>query len=105
MADEFFHVDSAQLHKHATNVQAVRDQLGAIKGASSAIAADHSAYGLLCGWISGILEARHQAAEQLFTHVDENLRLASEAITATGNDYDRTDTAIHGRIRKAGGLD
>lgn len=103
MAD-FFHVDVPQLHRHASNVQAVRDQLGAIKGASQAIAQDDSAYGLLCGWISGILERRHQEAEELFTAVEENLQLAAEAISATGKDYEATDSAAHSQIMKAGRL-
>jgi hypothetical protein len=100
---EFFHVDSAQLHRHASRVHAVRDQLGAITGASQAITQDHSAYGLLCGWISGILESRHRDAEQLFAVVDENLHAAAEAIKATGNDYDAADSAAHSRITQAGG--
>jgi hypothetical protein len=102
--DDFFHVDSTQLHRHASRVQAVRDQLDAIKGASLAISQDHSAYGLLCGWISGILEGRHRDAEALFDVVDENLQAAAEAITATGDDYDAADSAARSRISQAGGL-
>jgi hypothetical protein len=100
---DFFHVDSTQLHRHAARVQSVRDQLGAIKGASQAITQDHAAYGLLCGWISGILEGRHRGAEELFAVVDENLQLAAEAIAATGKDYEAADDAAHSRITQAGG--
>jgi hypothetical protein len=32
----------------------------AFEGASSAIAQNDAAHGLLCGWLAGILEARHQ---------------------------------------------
>jgi hypothetical protein len=100
---DFFHVDSTQLLRHASRVQSVRDQLDAIKSASQAITQDHSAYGLLCGWISGILEGRHRGADELFAFVDENLQAAADAISATGNDYDATDAAAHSRIRQAGG--
>ncbi|GIM97145.1 hypothetical protein [Paractinoplanes toevensis] len=100
---DFFHVDQTQLHRHAARVQAVRDQLGAIKGASQAITQDDAAYGLLCGWIAGILAGRHRDAEELFTLVDENLQAAADAITATANDYEAADTAAHGRITQAGG--
>lgn len=102
MSDSF-QVDESHLHRHASRVQAVRDQLGAIKGASQAITADHQAYRLLCGWISGILERRHRAAEELFGVVDENLQATADAISATGNDYEATDSAAHSRSTQAGG--
>jgi hypothetical protein len=98
-----FQVDSAQLSRHAANVRAVRDQLAAIKGASSAIAQDDSAYGLLCGWISGILEGRHRGQDQLYTYVEENLQQLAEALDSTGRDYDAVDDNAQSRIRAAGG--
>jgi len=100
--DEGFRVDVAQLHHHASNVRAVRDQLGAIKGASQAITQDHSAYGLLCGWISAILEGRHRAAEELFNLVDENLRLAAEGITDNAASYEATERAMHDLLTQLG---
>ncbi|MEV6848881.1 type VII secretion target [Actinoplanes sp. NPDC051411] len=100
-----FHVDSSQLFRHAANVRAVRDQLTAIRGASSAISQDDSAYGLLCGWISAILERRHADQDQLYTYVDENLQLLAEALEATGRDYDTVDSNAQRTIRAAGGLD
>ena len=99
-----FQVDSSQLYRHASNVMAVRDQLTAIKDASTAISADHSAYGLLCGWISGILESRHAGQDALYVYVEENLRLMADAVTATGKDYDATDVGAQDRIRASGGV-
>ena len=99
-----FHVDASQLFRHAANVRAVRDQLTAIKGASSAISQDDSAYGLLCGWISAILERRHGGQDQLYTYVEENLQLLAEALDSTGRDYDAVDGDAQSRIRAAGGL-
>ena len=99
---DFFHVDSSQLYRHASRVQAVRDQLEAIKGASQAITQDDTAYGLLCGWISGILEGRHREAEELFALVEENLQLAAEAISVTGKEYDDADSSARSRITQAG---
>lgn len=96
-------MDSAQLFRHATNVRAVRDQLTAIKGASSAISQDDSAYGVLCGWISAILERRHGSQDQLYSYVEENLRLLAEALDATGRDYDAVDGNAQHLIRAAGG--
>ena len=101
---EAFQVDSSQLFRHAANVRAVRDQLTAIKGASSAIAQDDSAYGMLCGWISAILERRHGSQDELYAYVAENLQLLSEALDATGRDYDATDDNAKTVIRSAGGM-
>jgi hypothetical protein len=99
-----FQVDSSQLFRHAANVRAVRDQLTTIKGASSAISQDDSAYGLLCGWISAILERRHSGQDQLYTYVEENLQLLAEALDSTSRDYDAVDGNAQSRIRAAGGL-
>lgn len=99
-----FHVDSAQLHRHAANVRAVREQLAAIKGASSAIAQDDSAYGVLCGWISAILERRHSSQDELYTYVEQNLQLLADALDSTSRDYDAVDSNAQSTIRSAGGL-
>jgi len=98
-----FQVDSSQLYRHAANVLAVREQLTAIKDASNAISADHSAYGMLCGWISGVLEARHAGQDALYVYVEENLRLMADAVDATGREYDATDTSARDRIKASGG--
>lgn len=102
MADGF-NVDPAQLRRHVASVRAVQDQLAAIKGASQAIGQNNAAYGLLCGWISAILEARHQKQDALYAYVEENLTLAAEALAATARDYESVDTAASDRIRQAGG--
>jgi hypothetical protein len=99
-----FQVDSSQLFRHAANVRAVRDQLTAIKGASSAISQDDSAYGVLCGWISAILERRHGSQDQLYAYVEENLQLLAEALESTGRDYDAVDGNAQSVIRAAGGM-
>jgi Excreted virulence factor EspC, type VII ESX diderm len=99
-----FQVDPAQLYRHAANVRAVRDQLTAIKAASNAISQDDSAYGLLCGWISAILERRHNSQDQLYAYAEENLDLLAEALDATGRDYEIVDGNAASMIRAAGGL-
>jgi hypothetical protein len=99
-----FHVDSSQVRRHASNVKAVRDQLTAIKEASRAISQDAAAYGMLCAWIGAVLERRHVGQDRLYAFAEENLQLAADALAATGNDYDATDSAAQSRIRAAGGL-
>jgi hypothetical protein len=98
-----FQGDSSQLFRHAANVRAVRDQLATIKGASTAISQDDSAYGMLCGWMSAILERRHGGQDQLYTYVEENLQLLAEAVDSTSRDYDAVDGDAQSRIRAAGG--
>jgi hypothetical protein len=102
MADGFA-ADAAQIRAHAAKVGAIQDRFGAVKGASAAITADSAAYGMLCGWISDILERRHVRQEELFAYVEENLRLAAAALVTTGDEYDRVDSAAADRVRAAGG--
>jgi hypothetical protein len=98
-----FAADAAQIRAHAAKLTAVQDRFAAVKGASTAINADSAAYGMLCGWISAILQRRHVRQDELIAYVEENLRLASEALVRTGDDYDRTDSAAADRLRQAGG--
>ena len=99
-----FTVDPEQVRRHAGKVAAVRDQLTAVKSASRAISQDDTAYGLLCGWIAGILERRHVGQDELYAYVQENLELAVDALTAAAGEYEAVDAAAQDRIRRAGGL-
>ncbi|MFC3740599.1 type VII secretion target [Paractinoplanes deccanensis] len=103
MADGFS-ADAEQIRAHAARVEGVQQRFGAVRAASSAIGRDDAAYGLLCGWIAGILEARHVRQDQLIAYVEENLRLAGEALRQTGAGYDQADDAAAQRLRKAGVL-
>ncbi len=98
-----FSVDAQQIRAHATKVDAIQQRFAAVKSASSAIVADDAAYGLLCGWMAGILEARHAKQNELYAYVEENLRLASDALIRTSQDYEVADDAAANRIRSAGG--
>ncbi|AGL15209.1 hypothetical protein [Actinoplanes sp. N902-109] len=99
-----FEVDSSQLFRHAANVRAIRDQLTAVMGASSAISQDTGAYGELCGWIAAVLERRHNGQNQLYAYVSQNLQLLADALDATGREYGAIDSNAQNSIRSAGGL-
>jgi len=99
-----FQVDSAHLHAPGDAQTARLVQLTAITGASRAISQDDSAYGVLCGWISAILERRHIGQDELYAYVKENLLLLAEALESTGRDYDAADGNAQRSIRAAGGL-
>jgi hypothetical protein len=99
-----FSVDVQQLRAHAAKIDAVQRRFAAVKAASGAIAQDDAAYGLLCGWIAGILERRHVRQDQLIAYVEENLRLAADALVRTGDDYDHVDSAVADNVRRAGRL-
>ncbi|WP_306210371.1 type VII secretion target [Actinoplanes sp. RD1] len=103
MADGFS-VDPEQLRRHADAVEAVRARFAAIQGASAAISADSAAYGMLCGWIAGILEGRHAEQDELIAYVAENLSLAAAALRSASSGYEGTDEDIGRQIRRAGGL-
>ena len=99
-----FSADAQQIRAHATRVEAVQQRFAAVRSASSAIVQDDAAYGMLCGWMAGILEARHAKQNELYAYVEENLRLASDALIRTSQDYEASDDAAADRIRTAGGL-
>ena len=99
-----FSVDAQQIRAHAAKVDGVRQRFAAVRAASSAIVSDDAAYGMLCGWMAGILEARHAKQDELYAYVEENLRLASDALVRTGQDYELADDAVAERLRRAGGL-
>ncbi|MEU8662429.1 hypothetical protein [Actinoplanes philippinensis] len=103
MADGFS-ADVDQIHEHAAKIAAVRDRFAAITAASAAITRNDAAYGLLCGWMSGILQERQEAQKTIYSYVEENLRLAQEALIRTGHDYTAADTAAADRIRRSGSL-
>lgn len=102
MADGFA-VDAEQIRAHARNVDALRGRFDAVKTASAQIAQDDAAYGLLCGWISGVLEGRHKRQDELVAYVEENLSLVVRGLQRTADNYDNVDTDADTVIRKAGG--
>jgi hypothetical protein len=101
MADQF-HVDIQQLRTHAQNVQAVRQRFDAVQSASTHITQDDQAYGLLCGWISGVLEGRHQKQDELLAFVAENLDMVTRELELTADAYDEIDNDNADRISQAG---
>lgn len=96
-----FGVAAQQLRAHARNVEAVQDRFEAVKGASRHIVQNDAAYGLLCQWISGILQSRHVRQDELFAYVEENLRLAARGLRETADAYEDTDASAAGRIGSA----
>lgn len=48
-----------------------------MKAASAHIVQNDAAYGLLCGWIAGILEGRHTRQDELIAVVEQNLALVA----------------------------
>lgn len=86
-----FEVVAEQLRAHAGNVRAAQDGFAAVKAASTHITQDDRAYGLLCSWMPGCLEARHTRQDQLFADVEENLSLVAQRLRQTADLYDEAD--------------
>ncbi|MBW4721996.1 type VII secretion target [Saccharothrix obliqua] len=88
-----YDVSVEQLRTHASNVAAIEARFAAVKAASAHIAQDDQAYGLLCGWISGVLEGRHTKQDELIASVEENLSLVGEALRASADEYEAIEEA------------
>jgi hypothetical protein len=90
MGDEYT-VDPAELRKHAGDIDSLKERFAAVKAASAHIAQDDQAYGVLCGWISGILEGRHTKQDELVAYVEENLDIVARELRETADDYEARD--------------
>ncbi|HEV2782707.1 MAG TPA: hypothetical protein VGX25_25225 [Actinophytocola sp.] len=97
-----FDVEVEQLRAHARNVDAVKARFGAVKSASAHIAQDDQAYGLLCGWISAVLEGRHAKQDELFAYGEENLELVVAELGLTADVYEAMDSGAADLLRRAG---
>ncbi|WP_433271626.1 type VII secretion target [Actinosynnema sp. CS-041913] len=84
-------VDVEQIRGHAANIEALKARFEAVKAASSHISGDDQAYGLLCGWISGVLEGRHVQQDEVVAYVEENLALAAESLRQTAAEYEAVE--------------
>jgi len=105
MGDDGYTVDVDQLRTHAGNIDSLKERFGAVKGASSHIAQDDAAYGVLCGWIAAVLEGRHRKQDELIAYVEENLTLVSRSLRDTAADYEEMEatntdsmTKLHGEL-------
>ncbi|MFD2767101.1 hypothetical protein [Micromonospora eburnea] len=90
--------DPEQIRAHAAAIEALRSRFEAVRGASTHIAQDDQAYGLLCGWISAILEDRHVRQDELVAYVDENLRLVADGLRRTADNYGGVDSDVAGSM-------
>lgn len=98
-----FNVESEQLRSHAGSIDAIKQRFARVKAASAHITADDQAYGLLCGWISGVLEGRHTEIDDVIATVESNLELVSKELRASADEYATADQANTDRIKSAGG--
>ncbi|KAA5830250.1 type VII secretion target [Saccharopolyspora hirsuta] len=98
-----FNVSAEQIRAHAGRIEEIQARFDAVKSASSQIQQDDQAYGLLCGWIAGVLEGRHTRQDELIDFVSENLSMAAESLRATADDYQSLDEQHADLIQSSGG--
>jgi hypothetical protein len=98
-----FNVEAEQLRSHAGSIDAIKERFAKVKAASSHIAGDDQAYGVLCGWISGVLEGRHADVDDVIAHVEHNLELVSKELRASADTYTAADQDNVDRVKAAGG--
>ncbi|MEV6237547.1 type VII secretion target [Lentzea sp. NPDC051838] len=101
--DDGYIVDLEQIRAHARTVEKIRARFDAVKAASAHIAQDDQAYGLLCGWISAVMEGRHTRQDELIADVEENLVLVAEELGLTADEYGDVDETNARSITAAGG--
>lgn len=92
-----------QIEQHAGNIDALRERFAAVKSASAHIAQDDEAYGLLCGWISGILEDKHLRQDELIAYVEENLKLVGDSLRSAAKKYDEMENEAVSSFGQIGG--
>lgn len=100
--DDGFTADPEQIRVHASHVEELSARFAAVKQASAHIAQDESAYGLLCGWIAGILEGRHVRNDELIALVEQNLSLVAGELQATASEYEAVDAGVAEQIGAVG---
>jgi hypothetical protein len=91
--------DPEQIRAHSENVALLRDRFAAVKSASTHISQNDEAYGLLCGWISGILESRHTKQDELIAYVEENLAIVTRELRRTAEIYESIDNDAAEKLR------
>jgi hypothetical protein len=85
-------VDPEELRTHASNLEAIKQRIDAVTDASAYIEQDDEAYGLLCGWIAGCLESRHQTQDRITAYLGENFTIAAEALRGCAEEYETSDS-------------
>jgi len=98
-----FQVDVEQLRAHAANVAEIQARFAAVKAASAHITQDGQAYGVLCEWISGVLEGRHTEQDELITYQEETLDIVVKTLLVSSDDYETVDADNASLVRAAGG--
>jgi len=94
-----YHAPVEDITKHAGNIDALRERFGAIKAASSHIAKDNEAYGLLCGWIADVLEGKHVKVDDVIAYVEENLQLVADTLRDAAKVYERMEEQHRGTFQ------
>jgi hypothetical protein len=66
---------SAQIVRHAGQIEAVRVRFVAVHRASAVVVGDETVYGRLCRWVIETVLEKHARQDELVEYVEENLRL------------------------------
>ncbi|QTR04611.1 hypothetical protein J7S33_07075, partial [Saccharothrix algeriensis] len=80
-----FQVDVEQLRALAANVAEIQARFAAVKAASAHITQDGQAYGVLCEWISGVLEGRHTEQDELIAYQEETLGIVVKTLLVSSD--------------------
>ncbi|MEV6236150.1 type VII secretion target [Lentzea sp. NPDC051838] len=98
-----FHVTPEELRKHAANVEAVKNRFAAVKSASAHIQRNDQAFGLMCAWMTFVLDARHTTTDNLIAYAQENLDVSAYELRATADHYEGVDSEQAVCVDRSGG--
>ena len=98
-----FTVDPEELRNHAGHLEELKARFDAVMNASAHIEQDDEAYGLLCGWISGCLEQRHQDQDRVTSYLAENFTIAAASLRACADEYETSDSESQGAFSELEG--
>ena len=94
-----FIVDADELRDHAAHLDALVARIGAVMDASSHIQKDEEAYGLLCSWMTWVMEGRHQDQDDITGYVAQNLELCAAELRDAADLYDGSDVDAESAMR------
>jgi uncharacterized protein YukE len=96
-------VDPEELRTHAAHIESLVQRIETVKSAAAEITAAPDAFGPLCEWMAGILEAKHQMVEPLFDQGMQSLGSNVEALRTCADVYEESDTTAAGDLGKLNG--
>lgn len=93
MADQI-HIDHEELRAHADKLNGVSDDIGTAAGTAEGVHLHDGAFGLLLGWLPGVIEKFNPTGAGTIRSSSTVVRSAATAVRALADDFHDTDQQI-----------